>query len=55
MDWGIGWHSDHSPHKLSTSIHPLMGFEQLDSSKNYDFQQPGSRNCWGVESIDVVG
>jgi hypothetical protein len=31
VDWGIGWYSDHSPLKHNTSIHPVMGFEQLES------------------------
>jgi hypothetical protein len=36
VDWGIGWQSDLSPHKHSTSVHPTMGFEQLESSKHSD-------------------
>jgi hypothetical protein len=38
MDWGIGWQSDLSPHKHSTSVHPIMGSEQLESSKHSDSQ-----------------
>jgi hypothetical protein len=37
--WGIGWQSDLSPQKRRTSIHPVMGSEQLESSKHSDFQQ----------------
>jgi hypothetical protein len=36
-DWGIGWHSDLSLHKHSTSDQSMMGLEQLGSSKHYDF------------------
>jgi hypothetical protein len=38
MDQGIGWKSDLSPHKHSTSVHPIMGSEQLESSKHSDSQ-----------------
>jgi hypothetical protein len=38
MDWGIGWQSDLAPHKHSTSVHLLMGFEQLESSEHSDSQ-----------------
>jgi hypothetical protein len=55
VDWGIGWYSDHSPLKHNTSIHPVMGFEQLESSDHSDSQQQGSGNCWDTESLDVVG
>jgi hypothetical protein len=55
MDWCIGWQSDLAPHKHSTSVHPVMGSEQLESSKHSDSQQQGSRNCWGADSLDVVG
>jgi hypothetical protein len=37
MDWGIGWQSDLAPHRHSTSIHPVMGSEQLESSEHSDF------------------
>jgi hypothetical protein len=55
MDWGIGWQSDLSPHNRSTFVHPVMGFEQLESSKHSDFQQWESGNCWGAESLDATG
>jgi hypothetical protein len=55
MNWGIGWQSDLAPHKRSTSVHPVMGSEQLVSSQHYDSQQHGSRNCWGAESHDAAG
>jgi hypothetical protein len=38
MDWGIGWQSDLAPHKHSTSVHPVMGSEQLESSEHSDSQ-----------------
>jgi hypothetical protein len=38
MNWGNGWQSDLSPHKRSTSVHPVMGSEQLESSENSDSQ-----------------
>jgi hypothetical protein len=40
---------------LPTSVHPVMGFEQLESSKHSDFQQQESGNCWGIESLDAMG
>jgi hypothetical protein len=55
MDWGIGWQSVLAPHKHSTSIHLVMGYEQLESSEHSDSQQQGSGNCYGAESLDVVG
>jgi hypothetical protein len=55
VDWGIGWPSDLTLHKHSTSIHPIMGSEQLESSKHSDSQQQGSGKCWGAESLDVAG
>jgi hypothetical protein len=55
VDWGIGWYSDHSPLKHNTSIHPVMCFEQLESSDHSDSQQQGSGNCWDTESLDAVG
>jgi hypothetical protein len=55
MDWGIGWQSGLAPHKRSTSVHPIMGSEQLESSKHSDSQQHGSGNCWGVASLAIVG
>jgi hypothetical protein len=33
VDLGIGWQSVHSPHKCSTSVHPVMGSEQVESSE----------------------
>jgi hypothetical protein len=36
MDWVIGWHSDLSQHKHSTSVYPVMGSEQLESSEHFD-------------------
>jgi hypothetical protein len=36
MDWGIGWQCDLAPHKYSTSVHPIMGSEQLESSEHSD-------------------
>jgi hypothetical protein len=55
MDWGIGWQSDLAPHKHSTSVHLVMGSELLESYEHYDSQQQGSRNCWGIESLDTAG
>jgi hypothetical protein len=55
MDWGIGWQSDLSPQMHSTSVHPIMGSEQLESSEHYNSQQQESGNCWGVESLDAAG
>jgi hypothetical protein len=55
MDWGIGWQSDLAPHKRSTSIHPIMGSKKLESSEHSNFQQQETSNCWGAESLDVVG
>jgi hypothetical protein len=37
-DWGIGWHSDLSLHKHSTSDQSAMSLEQLGSSKYSDSQ-----------------
>jgi hypothetical protein len=37
MDRGIGWHSDLSLHKHSTSADPVMGYEQLESSEHSNF------------------
>jgi hypothetical protein len=54
VDCGIGWHSDLSPHKHSTSVHPVMGSEQLESSEHSNFQQQGSRNYWDAKSPDVA-
>jgi hypothetical protein len=51
----IGWQSDISPYKRSTSVHPIMGSEQLGSSEYSDFQQQESGNCWGAESLDTRG
>jgi hypothetical protein len=45
MDWGIDWQSDISPHKRSTSVHPVMGSEQLESSEHSDSQQHESGCC----------
>jgi hypothetical protein len=39
MDWGIGSKSGLSPHKCSTSVHPVMGSEQLEYSEHSDSQQ----------------
>jgi hypothetical protein len=55
MDWGIGWQSDLAPHKRSTSVHPVMGSKQLESFEHSNSQQQGSKNCWGVESLDATG
>jgi hypothetical protein len=38
VDWGFGWQSDLSPYKRSTSVHPIRGSEQLESSEHSDFQ-----------------
>jgi hypothetical protein len=54
-DWGIGWQSDLAPHKHSTSVHPIMGFEQIESSEHSDSQKQGSGNCGGADSLDAVG
>jgi aminopeptidase C len=54
VDWGIGWQSDLAPHKHSTSVHPVMVFEQLDSSEHSDSQQQRSGNCWSAKSLNVV-
>jgi hypothetical protein len=32
-----------------------MGPEKLASSEHSDFQQQESGNCWGTESLGVVG
>jgi hypothetical protein len=32
-----------------------MGSEQLESSEQSDYQQQGSRNCWGTISLGTVG
>jgi hypothetical protein len=32
-----------------------MGSELLESYEHYDSQQQGSRNCWGIESLDAAG
>jgi hypothetical protein len=37
IDWGIGWQSDLAPHKCSTSVHPVMGYEWLESSEHSNF------------------
>jgi hypothetical protein len=55
VDWGIGWQSDIAPHKHSTSVHLVMGYEQLESSEHSDFQRQESGNCWGTESHDATG
>jgi hypothetical protein len=55
VDWGIGWQSDRSSHKCSTSVHPVMGFEQLESSEHSNFQQEKSGNYWDTESLDAAG
>jgi hypothetical protein len=55
VDWGIGWQSDRSSHKRSTSVHPVMGFEQLESSEHSNFQQEKSGNYWDTESLDAAG
>jgi hypothetical protein len=55
VNWGIGWQSDLAPHKRSTSFHPVMGSEPLESSEHFDSQQQGSGNRWGTESLDAVG
>jgi hypothetical protein len=39
MGWGIGWQSDLSPQKRSTSVHPVVGSEWLESSEHSDSQQ----------------
>jgi hypothetical protein len=54
-DWGIGWQNDLSRHKHSTSVQTRLGFEQLGSSEHFDFQQQGSGNCWGAESLNATG
>jgi hypothetical protein len=33
----------------------MLGSEQPGSFEHSDFQQEESRNCWGVESLGVVG
>jgi hypothetical protein len=55
MDLGIGWQSDLSPHKHSTSIHPVMGSKQHESSEHSDSQQQGSGSYWGIVSLGAVG
>jgi hypothetical protein len=55
VDWGIGWQSELTPHKRSTYVHPVMGYEQLESSEHSNFQQWESGNCWGAESLDAMG
>jgi hypothetical protein len=55
VDWGIGWQSDLSPHKSSTSVHPVMGSKQLESPKHSDSQQQESGSCWRAASLGAVG
>jgi hypothetical protein len=55
MDWAIGWQSDLTPHRHGTSVHRVMGSEQLESSEHSDFQQHEWGNCWGAEPLDAVG
>jgi hypothetical protein len=55
VDWGIGWQSELTPHKRSTYVHPVMGYEQLESSEHSNFQQWECGNCWGAESLDAMG
>jgi hypothetical protein len=38
-DWDTGWQSDLSPHKQNTSIPPVVGSEQHESSEHSDSQQ----------------
>jgi hypothetical protein len=47
--------NDFSPHRCSTPVHPVRGFEQLESSKHSDFQQQESGNCWGAISLGAEG
>jgi hypothetical protein len=51
---GIGWQSDLAPNKHSTSVHLVMGSEQLESSEHSNSQQQGSGNCWGAESLNAT-
>jgi hypothetical protein len=37
-DWGIGWHSDLSHHKHSTSALTVLGSKQIGSTEHSDFQ-----------------
>jgi hypothetical protein len=39
MGWGIGWQSDLSHHKRSTSVPPVVDSERLESSEHFDSQQ----------------
>jgi hypothetical protein len=55
VDWGISWQSDLAPHKQSTSVHPVIGSELPESLEHSDSKQRGSGNCWGADSLDVVG
>jgi hypothetical protein len=55
VDWGIGWQNSLSPHKRSTSAHPVMGSEQLESFEHSDSQQQGSKSYWGVVSLGIAG
>jgi hypothetical protein len=55
VNWGIGWQSDLSPHRRRTSVHPVMGSEQLESSEHSNSLQQGSKNCWGTESLVAAG
>jgi hypothetical protein len=55
VDWGISWQSDLSPHKCSTSVHPIRGSKQLESSEHSDFQQQESGNCWGTILLGAAG
>jgi hypothetical protein len=55
VDWGTGSHSDLFHHKHSTFVQSMLGSEQPGSFEHSDFQQEESRNCWGVESLGVVG
>jgi hypothetical protein len=55
VDWASGWQSDLSSHKRSTSVHPVTGSEQLESTEHSDFQQRGFRNYWGTVSHGAMG
>jgi hypothetical protein len=54
VDWGISWQSGLSPHKRSTSVHPVMGSEQVESSEHSDSQQQESGSFLGAASLDAA-
>jgi hypothetical protein len=54
VDWGIGWQSDIFPHTRSTSVHPVMDSQQLESFGHSNSQLQESWSCWGATSLGAV-